>query len=102
MPLVKKVWERYSQTLSDDEIFEALIEALRHRPLYHQSKRLLLYKAKQIKTAPITILMEVNEPDWFGPSQLSYLEGVLRKNFDLLGVPIRFVSRRQPKSAQVD
>ncbi len=97
LPLVKKLWGRYSQKLPDEYLFDTLIEALRRRPLYHQKKRLLLYRAKQIKTAPITILIDVNEPDWFGKSQLAYLERVLRKNFDLQGVPVRFVSRGKTK-----
>ena len=94
LPVIKKVWERHSQQIPNEELFDHLITAMRQKPLYHQNKRLLLYRAKQIKAAPITILLDVNEPDWYGPSQLAFLEQVLRKNYDLLSVPVIFISRK--------
>jgi len=66
MALVKKVWERYSQTLPDDQIHMLIKEALRKKPLMHKSMPLVVHRARQIKTAPITILLEVNVPQWFG------------------------------------
>ena len=95
LPTIKDVWRRHSQWLDDVDLTQLIFEALRRRPLYHQQKRLLFYNAKQIKTAPITILMQVNEPEWFGPSQLGYLDNILRKQLDLQGVPIRFVTRKR-------
>jgi GTP-binding protein len=90
LPLAKKVWQRYSQRFDDLDISRILKAAIKRKPLYHQSERLIIYDAKQIGTAPITILLSVNEPDWFGPSQLAFLENALRNQFDLLGVPVLF------------
>ncbi|OQA35274.1 MAG: GTPase Der [Candidatus Dependentiae bacterium ADurb.Bin331] len=94
LPLVKKVWEKYSHDYESSEIDRILKTALRNTPLYHRSHMLKLFKAEQIKKAPPTILLRVNEPDWFGPSQLSFFENVLRNELDLVGVPIRFVTRK--------
>ncbi|MGC2310513.1 MAG: ribosome biogenesis GTPase Der [Candidatus Babeliaceae bacterium] len=98
LPLIKEVWERYSQKFSDEEINRVVISALQKKPLFHIQEYLRLYRAFQLSTAPITIGMEVNEPDWFGPSQLGFFENVLRKHFDLKGVPIKFVVRKQFKA----
>ncbi len=91
MPLVTKVWERYSKKFDPVELNEAIIDALHRRPLYRTGQRLIVYGAKQIHTSPITILLKVNQPDWFGQSQLAYFDNALRKKYDLKSVPIKFV-----------
>lgn len=97
LPLVKKLWQRHSQLIPDEDLSELFIQALYKKPLYHQTKLLRFYRARQIKTAPMTIILFVNEPDWFGPSQLGFLERVLRKKYDLQGAPIKFLPRRQKR-----
>ncbi len=37
----------------------------------------------------------VNEPIWFGQSQLAFFENILRKNYDLVGVPVKFIPRKK-------
>jgi predicted GTPase len=69
-------------------------DALIHKPLYHQSHVLALRAAKQVATGPVTILLIVNEPLWFGPTQLGFFENLMRKHYDLLGVPVRFFCRK--------
>ncbi len=93
MPLIQKVWQRYSFTISDEELDTLFKDALRKKPLYHKTILLRIYRVKQVATAPITILLIVNQSDWFGPSQLGYFENILRKKFELCGVPIRFLVR---------
>jgi GTP-binding protein len=94
LSLVKKVWEKYSHDFGSSEIDRILKTALRNTPLYHRSHMLKLFKAEQVKNAPPTIVLRVNEPDWFGPSQLSFFENVLRNELDLVGVPVRFVVKK--------
>ncbi|HVX00435.1 MAG TPA: ribosome biogenesis GTPase Der, partial [Candidatus Babeliaceae bacterium] len=65
LPLIKEIWERYNQRFSDEEINRLLISSLQRKPLYHQSELLRLYKALQVRTAPPTFELTVNEPDWF-------------------------------------
>jgi len=93
MPLVQKVWERYSKKFSRDELDILFKESLIRKPLYHKTQLLKIHWVKQIKSAPITFVMQVNQAKWFGPSQLSYFENILRKKYDLRGVPIKFIVR---------
>lgn len=96
LPLIKKIWDRYSQELAGQaELTQLFKEALKKRPLYHKTERLEIYKVRQINTAPITIGMQVNEPLWFGQSQRAFFENLLRSQFDLIGVPIKFVIKRK-------
>lgn len=98
--LLKKidtVCNRYNLRFSDDELTALFKEALIKKPLYRAQQRLIVWKAKQIKTGPITIQLIVSEPRWFGPSQLGFFENILRKQADLKGVPIKFVLRKKGK-----
>lgn len=95
LPLVHDVWQRYSQTLPAVELEQLCKTALQEKPLYHKTIPLFLDKVRQIGTAPITILLLVNVPGWFGESQLAFFEHKIRKEFDLRGVPIKFVLRKR-------
>ena len=95
LPLVKKVWQRYSQRFSDEELTRICKEALQRKPLYRQQRLLIVRNAQQVAAAPITILLKVNESKWFGPSQLGFFDNILRRTFNLKGVPIRFIVRKK-------
>ena len=95
LPLVKKVWQRYSQWFSDEELTKVCKEALEKKPLYRQQRLLIVRNVKQIATAPITIVLRVNEPRWFGLSQLGFFDNILRRVFDLKGVSIEFIVRKK-------
>ena len=95
LPKIETVFKRYSQKFSEDDINFLLKDALERKPLYHKTIRLILRNARQVATAPITILLTVNFPQWFGPSQLGFFENVLRKKFNFKGVPIKFIVRKR-------
>jgi GTP-binding protein len=97
IPLVEKIWERHSQRFSDDELTVLFKEALMSKPLFRKTQPLMLYGVKQVKTAPITLAIRVNQPSWFGSSQLAFFEGVMRRTYNLKGVPIRFLVRKRRK-----
>jgi len=88
---VNDVFARHSQRFADDELNEILKMALFKKPLFHKTNRLVLKRVKQVGTAPITLTLKVNVPDWFGPSQLAFFDNQLRKHFNLRGVPIKFI-----------
>jgi GTP-binding protein len=95
LPLVDQVWHRYTQQLPDErELTFFFQQALIERPLFHQSKKLEVYKVRQVATGPVTLALRVNNPQWFGPSQLGFFEGLLRSKFDLKSVPVKFVVRK--------
>ena len=94
LPAVKELWQRHSQSFDSDDLTQLFLQALILKPLFHQQKKLLFYSARQIKTNPITIVIHVNEPTWYGESQLAFLEKLLRQKFDLRGVPVKFIVRK--------
>ncbi len=94
MPLIQEVWDRFGLHFSATDLTIVLKEALDRTPLYHQQQRLKLFSAKQIGTKPPLIRLNVNEPLWFGPSQKSFFENILRKEYNLKGIPVVFAVRR--------
>lgn len=96
LPTIQKVWQRYSQTFDSAALQALFIGSLHKKPLFHVMQPLRIYEVAQLKTAPITILLKVNEPAWFGPSQLSFFENILRSEYDIQGVPIKFIVRKKP------
>lgn len=94
LPLIQEVWERHSQTFSPATIFHLFMREMEQRPLIRNEQRLLVFHVEQVSTAPITFRLSVNEPSWFGASQLAFFENILRKNYDLIGVPVRFFVRK--------
>lgn len=95
LPLVKKVGDRHRQQLPMAEIYQLFSQALIRKPLMRNEQKLLVYEARQLATAPITLGIASNEPAWFGQSQLSFFENMLRKQYDLFGVPVKFIVRHK-------
>jgi GTPase len=93
LPTVKEIWSRHSRQFNQNELTQLFKEASLKRPLYNNKNLLIFYSAHQISTAPITIVMHVNMPLWFGESQIAYFERVLRQEYDLRGVPVKFIVR---------
>lgn len=94
LPLVSSLWERYTQQFADEKLTILFKEALRYKPLYVNGSMLSVRAVKQVKTGPITLLLVVNEPKWFGDSQLKFFDNVMRRHYNLTGVPIRFFVRK--------
>jgi GTP-binding protein len=94
LPLIEKVWERYQFHLSMSEVTQLFKGALEKTPLIRNQQKLKVFSAKQVATNPPTIRLNVNEPKWFETSQLGFFENLLRKNYDLKGVPVKFLLRR--------
>lgn len=98
VPLVHEVWQRYSRKFDNAELNRLFISALQKKPLYHKTQKLLIYEVKQLHSAPPTIFMRVNEPLWFGESQLGFFENLMRSEYDMLGVPVKFVVKKSAES----
>ena len=95
LPLVEKVWDRYTQRFSESFLSDIFIQQLFKTPLYKNGKLLSFYRAKQIGTAPIRIELIVAHPQFFSAMQYAFFENVLRKKVDLKGVPIMFYAHRR-------
>lgn len=95
LPLVKKVWDHANLSISNEDLTFLFKEALEKKPLYHKSSLLMIYRVKQIGKNPLAFSIVVNEPKWFGQSQLGFFDNLLRSKYDLAGVPIKFVTKKR-------
>lgn len=93
MPLVQEVYKRYTTEISSHELTIICKEGLDRKPLYHKTQMLKLFRVRQVAARPFTVLMIVNQPQWFGPSQLSFFENIIRTKHKLKGTPIKFIPR---------
>lgn len=94
MPLIIKVWERYQMHVPMSELTQLFKSALEKTPLMRNRQRLKVYSAKQVSDKPPTIRLNVNESQWFESSQLAFFENLMRKKYDLKGIPVKFVVRQ--------
>jgi len=94
LTLIEKVWQRHTQEFSKSELTQLFFEGLHRKPLYKNGEMLRFFRAEQLKSAPITIALYVDLPQMFETSQLGYFERMMRENYDLQGVPIKFVPRK--------
>lgn len=94
LPLVKEVWDRYNLHVSTTQLTMVCKEALDFKPLFKRQQRLKVHSVQQVASKPFSIRLNVNEPEWFGESQLNFFENILRKQFNLKSVPVRFVVRK--------
>ena len=64
----------------------------------HNGKRLKIYYASQVSSAPCTIVLFVNDPELMHFSYQRYIENKLREAFGFEGVPINIVCRKRAES----
>ena len=100
LPLIDEVWKRHSQELKNDELKLLFKTALLKKPLFNKTRKLLLSSVRQIRRAPMTIELLVNEPIWFGESQLAFFENLLRSEYDMIGVPVKFVVKKSKNKGE--
>jgi GTP-binding protein len=80
-----------SETQFDtQEVTEKIKTYLSHRPLYKKKQILKIFKARFVPSKVPTFHLYVNKPELFGKSELSCIENVLRKAYDLRGCQVRF------------
>lgn len=89
---IKGVWERCNQFFDNIELNETIKAELGKIHLYHSEQQLKVNKIKRVEDAGRpTFFLHVNIPRWFGPSELSCIENLLRKNYNLSGCPVEFI-----------
>lgn len=94
LPLVNKIWERTKQRFTEEELTLFFKEMLIARPLYRNETMLTIRRVSQMKNDPITLVIYTNMPRLFLPSHVKFFENQLRKKYDLVGVPVKFLVRR--------
>lgn len=91
---VKKIYGRAQQTFDQLEVDEVVKNALTTKPLFHTKIELKVNKVIPLNGARIpTFFLHVNYPQWFGDTELGCVENILRKNYDLLGCPVKLIPK---------
>ncbi|MBU1008128.1 ribosome biogenesis GTPase Der [Candidatus Dependentiae bacterium] len=93
---IKKARERRLQTFDETKINEIIKEAFIRKPMYHKTQLLKVLHVKPIKTqdGTPTFVLYVNYPEWFGPTQLGFVENQLRRHYDLVGCPVQLIRQK--------
>ncbi|MBT4595002.1 ribosome biogenesis GTPase Der [bacterium] len=91
---IHKVQLRCQQELNKDELEDLVVSEWNSKPMFHKTIRLKIHGVRPVEAKVPSIILYVNYPEWFGSTQLSFLEKVIRKRYDLRGCPIRFILRK--------
>lgn len=92
MTLVEEVRASHLLRISTGPLNRWLEQSLsQHHPPIHKNRRLRLYYATQVRTAPPTIVVSCNDPDAIHFSYRRYLINQFRDKFDVQGTPVRLV-----------
>jgi GTP-binding protein len=88
--------KRHFQRISTSQVNKVLQEAVTvHQPPMHKGKRVRLYFATQVKTAPPTFVVATNDVEGVHFSYRRFLINQLREAFDFGGAPVRLIFRRR-------
>ncbi|MCX5780235.1 MAG: ribosome biogenesis GTPase Der [Firmicutes bacterium] len=96
LELVEFVAEQHNRRIKTAELNQVITEAMLLNPLPGGGgKKIKIYYATQVQTAPPAFVFFANYPDKVHFSYLRYLDNVLRKNFGFEGTPIRLMVRKR-------
>jgi GTP-binding protein len=88
---IEKIRKRMTQPMNDAQLTIDLHEYFRKKPLFNKRQKLQVFSIQRRKEKGVSFTLCVNQPQWFGQSQLSCIENFIRKKYDLIGCPIHFV-----------
>lgn len=100
---IEKVGAAFRRRIETGKLNRTLREAmLRHSPPSRKGKLLKIYYCTQVRTAPPTFALFVNDPELMHLSYQRFLINQLRDEFDFTGTPIRLLirSRRREEDAR--
>ncbi len=83
-----------SQKFDSIEVDELIKGYFIKKPMFHKTVPLKVLNVKVLKNKIPTFQVTVNFPEWFGPTQLGFIENTLRKHYNLKGCPIKFVMKK--------
>ncbi len=98
-PLLKTidlVFNNVNLRIKTNVLNEVIMDAqYSNPPKTHNGKRLKIYYASQVETAPCVIVLFVNDVELMHFSYERYLENQLRQAFGFEGVPIKIIARKK-------
>jgi len=97
MPAVAAVYQRWQQRISTAALNRWLNDMTESHPppMGQHGRRIRLRYMTQAKTRPPTFVIFSNLPDDLPDAYARYLQNGLREQFDLPGVPLRILLRKQ-------
>lgn len=97
LPTVTKVYEHWQQRISTAALNRWLKDMTESHPppLGQHGRRIRLRYMTQAKTRPPTFVIFSNLPDDLPDAYVRYLQNGLREHFDMPGVPLRMLFRKQ-------
>ena len=97
----KEVYEQCQKRVSTSILNKVIIEALAmNPPSTKKGKKLRVLYTTQVKTAPPTFVLFVNNEDLIQDSYKRYLENKMREAFGFSGTPIRLSFRERKEKQQ--
>lgn len=96
LPMIDAVHDSSLLRIQTNVLNEVLMDAqLMTPPPTHKGKRLKIYYASQVATAPPTFVLFVNEPELLHFSYKRFLENSLREAFGFEGTTLRILARER-------
>ena len=96
----KEVYAQCTKRVSTSILNKILLEAMAmNPPSTKKGKRLRVYYATQVRTAPPTFILFVNDENLVQDSYKRYLENKLREAFGFFGTPVRMSFRERKEKA---
>lgn len=96
LPLIDEVYNNVNLRIKTNVLNEVIMDAQLANPAKtHNGKRLKIYYASQVETAPCVIALFVNDPELMHFSYQRYIENKVREAFGFEGVPITIVARKK-------
>lgn len=96
LPLIEQVYNNVNLRIKTNVLNEVIMDAQLANPAKtHNGKRLKIYYASQVQSAPCVIVLFVNDPELMHFSYQRYIENKLREAFGFEGVPITILARKK-------
>ena len=96
LPLIDEVYNNVNLRIKTNVLNEVIMDAQLANPAKtHNGKRIKIYYASQVETAPCVIALFVNDPELMHFSYQRYIENKVREAFGFEGVPITIVARKK-------
>ena len=94
--IINEVAENYAKRITTSQLNQVINEAIAIvQPPTDKGKRLKIFYGTQSSTKPPTFVIFVNKKDLFHFSYERYLVNHIRKEFGLIGTPIRIIVREK-------
>lgn len=93
---IDKVIDSHSMRIQTGVLNEILMEAVAmQQPPSDKGKRLKIYYITQVSVKPPTFVIFVNNKELMHFSYTRYIENCIRKTFEFVGTPLRFIIRER-------